>query len=65
MRVGDVYKIAGMIESGSSPEEVINQFRNNYTEEEVRAFIPKKKRKTRKDKGVKKVRINDQPGSDL
>lgn len=65
MRVGDAYKIAGLIEAGSSEEDVIELFSNNYAEEEIREFLPKKKRKIRKDKGVKKGPKNDQQGSDL
>ena len=56
MRVGDAYKIKAFSAAGSSADEIIEKFRNSYSADEVRRFIPVKKRRTRKDKGVKRKR---------
>lgn len=55
MRVGDVYKIQSMIKGGATEAEIVSKFKNGYPLAEIKKFIPKK-RKPRKDKGVKRVK---------
>lgn len=61
MRVGDAYKIRRLAANGVGIDDIVKRFR--YSKEEISGFIPKPKRKTRKDKGVK--RSKHEPGIDL
>lgn len=45
MRVGDAYKIKSLSENGASDEDIIKAYRNDYSEEEVRKFIPAQPKK--------------------
>ena len=40
MRNGDSYKIKSMAETGVSIETICRHFRNSYTVDEVKRFIP-------------------------
>lgn len=53
MRLGDAYKISDMLKEGLPKESIFERFRNTYTMNEIERFIPRKRR-TRKDKGVKR-----------
>ena len=50
MRNGDVYKIAGMLKTGLSETDIVRFFRNRYSEEEVKRFIPQKRKPRAKPK---------------
>ena len=42
MRNGDSYKIKSLAKQGVSESDIIHKFRNSYTPEEVRQFLPSK-----------------------
>jgi len=52
MRCGDVYRIQNMVKAGITEAEILHKFRNSYSEEDIKRFLPKPK-KTRK-KVIKK-----------
>ena len=60
MRVGDLYKIRAMLSEGKSLDEICNFFKNYYSEDEIKSFLPAPKKKVAKKKAVKKE-VEDTP----
>ncbi len=52
MRNGDLYKIQALAKNGHSTKDIVEAFKNSYSEEEIKRFIPKpapKKKTAKKD----------------
>lgn len=39
MRVGDVYKIEASLKNGASDKQILERFKNDYSEDEIKKFI--------------------------
>ena len=50
MRNGDAAKIAGLVKNGMNTKQICERFANEYTKEEVIAFIPKAAKPTKRAK---------------
>jgi len=44
MRCGDVYRIQNMVKAGITEAEIVHKFKNSYSEEDIKRFLPKPKR---------------------
>jgi len=53
MRCGDVYRIQNMVKAGITEAEIVHKFRNSYSEEDIKRFLPKPKKAVKK-KATKK-----------
>lgn len=50
MKNGDLYKIQGLLKSGTSFDDIVHRFRNVYSREEIESFLTPPKRRGRPKK---------------
>lgn len=50
MKNGDLYRMQGLLKTGSSLDDVINRFKNRYSREEIESFLTPPKRRGRPKK---------------